>query len=112
MSERCDACGYNLNPWYRVIQEVGDVLLGRRYWRDRAQKLEHEHFNEPRIGTDDIMLMPLLRERNQFHAESERFRTRNGDLENKIRFLVEALRKADVKADILDDPLVKEITSP
>lgn len=81
MNNKCRTCGYVYEPWYkRIIQEVGDVITGRYYWRNRSQKLEANLLL-------DSMTFTFLQERNQYHKEAKALRLVVGDQHLKIQKL-------------------------
>jgi hypothetical protein len=79
-------------PWYKqVIQAVGDVVLGRRYWRKRAQAFEAA------INTA-ILVQDLISERDEAVAQNSYLRLMAGDLRLDLRWFEEC-KKAYAEAD-------------
>jgi len=78
--DRCRTCGYTETPWYkRVIQEVGDVVLGRRYWRNYAQKLETEYWQ---IETHKRVVEEREILRQQLKFAQQQIAERDAELKN------------------------------
>jgi hypothetical protein len=80
--------------WYqRVIQSAGDVLTGRRYWRNRAQALEDDAF-----GIGNPYIQGLLFERNRYREEVKQLRLAFDGLHVDLLWFKEA-KKANEELD-------------
>jgi hypothetical protein len=80
--------------WYeRIIQAVGDVLTGRAYWRQRAQRHEQFLIREP-------LIWELTHERDEAQVENSFLRLAAGDTRLDVMWFKEC-SKVNAEAQLL-----------
>lgn len=74
---------FYLKGYRSLKKKLAEATLGRRYWRNRAQKLEQDLIRQP-------MIEDLIKERDQYREESKRLSLAFADTVNSVRWFEEA----------------------